>query len=213
MQINANVKSYVDHVNQKAENRSVSKESSSVSGGLDWYSMMESMMKEYLDAEIEKKNEKCKKVINELSRYKPEIAMEGMEALEHETEEKRKDTGILQGLVETEREANALVDEQTGIQDCIEETQDYKQLLKEKIEEICAKIKKGDAETSYQIGGQSFTEEEWDEFLEKFDSIEELIEKLMEEEQEKRKAEQLEKLFAERDDRENEEDKERTSGT
>ena len=40
-------------------------------------------------------------------------------------------------------------------------------------------------------GHQSFTEKEWDEFLSKFDSLEDAIRKLMEEEQEKRAAEEL----------------------
>ena len=71
--------------------------------------------------------------------------------------------------------------------------EEYARLLKEKSEEIFTKIKNGETENSYQIGSQSFTEKEWDEFLSKFDSVEDAIRKLMEEEQEKRAAEELEK--------------------
>ena len=41
---------------------------------------------------------------------------------------------------------------------------------------------------SYQIGSQSFTEKEWDRFLEKFDSLEEKIRELVKERIEKQKA-------------------------
>ena len=74
-----------------------------------------------------------------------------------------------------------------GLTDCSESAR----LLKEKSEEIFTKIKNGETENSYQIGSQSFTEKEWDEFLSKFDSLEDAIRKLMEEEQEKRAAEEL----------------------
>ncbi len=74
-----------------------------------------------------------------------------------------------------------------------EETQDYTKILKEKMNEIIDKIKNGDTEVSYQIGAQSFTEKEWEELLEKFDSIEEAIQKLMKEEQAKKEAEEAHK--------------------
>lgn len=73
--------------------------------------------------------------------------------------------------------------------DSSEETQDYTKFLKEKMDEIIEKIKNGDTEVSYQIGAQSFTEKEWEELLEKFDSIEEAIQELMKEEQAKKEEE------------------------
>ena len=57
--------------------------------------------------------------------------------------------------------------------------------LKEKMDEMIEKIRNGDVEPTYQIGAQSFTEKEWDEFLGKFDSIEDMIRKLMRERQER----------------------------
>lgn len=68
-----------------------------------------------------------------------------------------------------------------------QENEDYREILKERINEIFVKIQNGDTEPSFQIGNQSFTIREWDEFLEKFDSVEEAIKELVEEEVEKSK--------------------------
>lgn len=68
--------------------------------------------------------------------------------------------------------------------------EDYQTFLREKINELYTKIRNGETETSYQIGAQSFTEKEWDAFLEKFDDVEKELQELMKEEQAKRAAEQ-----------------------
>ena len=69
------------------------------------------------------------------------------------------------------KKAAETADSEQSVTDLREE---YARLLKEKSEEIFTKIKNGETENSYQIGSQSFTEKEWDEFLSKFDSLEEL---------------------------------------
>ena len=74
-----------------------------------------------------------------------------------------------------------------------EEMADYAKILEEKIREIFTKIQNGDTEASYQIGSQSFTEKEWKEFLDKFDSVEEAIQELMKEEQARKEAEEARK--------------------
>ena len=69
--------------------------------------------------------------------------------------------------------------------------------LRKKSEEILEKLRNGETEVSYQIGGESYTEKEWDKLLKKFDDIqedvrrkmEERIRKLEEKEEEKRMAE------------------------
>lgn len=53
--------------------------------------------------------------------------------------------------------------------------------IREQIEEMQEKIENGEINETFQIGGQSFTVEEWNEFLEKFDSIQEVLEALMKE--------------------------------
>jgi L-rhamnose mutarotase len=69
---------------------------------------------------------------------------------------------------------------------------DYSQFIQEYIEKLFVKIENDDTEPTFQIGNQSFTIKEWDEFLEKFDSAEDAIKELVEEEIEKRKqAEQV----------------------
>jgi hypothetical protein len=75
---------------------------------------------------------------------------------------------------------------------------DYSQFIQDYIDKLYVKIKNGDTETKFQIGNQSFTINEWDEFLEKFDSDEDAIQELVEEEIEKRKeAEQISDQAAE----------------
>lgn len=66
------------------------------------------------------------------------------------------------------------------------ENLDYAQAIRAKIEEIYEKVANGDTEQSFIIGSQSFTLEEWDEFLAKFDAAEEEIQKMQKEEIEKR---------------------------
>lgn len=60
-----------------------------------------------------------------------------------------------------------------------EEKIDYKVLLQEKCEEILEKLRTGETEVSYPIGGQSFTEREWDRLMEKFDDIQENVRQKM----------------------------------
>ena len=74
-----------------------------------------------------------------------------------------------------------------------EETVDYAKILEEKINEILEKIQNGDTEASYQIGSQSFTEKEWEEFLDKFDSVQEAIQELMKEEQARKEEKETKK--------------------
>lgn len=77
--------------------------------------------------------------------------------------------------------------------DTQEKETDYQQIIQEYIEKIFVKLENGETEESYQIGGSSFTIKEWEEFLNKFDSIEEAIQKLIEEEQEEKEAEETQK--------------------
>ena len=66
------------------------------------------------------------------------------------------------------------------------ENVDLMQFIRERMDEIFAKVQKDDTEESFQIGGSSFTIKEWEEFLEKFDDAEDAIRELMKEEQAKR---------------------------
>lgn len=58
--------------------------------------------------------------------------------------------------------------------------------LREKSEEILEKLRNGETEVSYQIGGASYTEKEWDKLLKKFDDIQEDVRQKMEERFQKR---------------------------
>ncbi|MBO5055303.1 MAG: hypothetical protein J6C64_02975 [Lachnospiraceae bacterium] len=60
-------------------------------------------------------------------------------------------------------------------------TEKMMQMIKEKMEELYEKIKKGETEQSFQIGASSFTIKEWEKFMEKFDESEEEVEKLIKE--------------------------------
>lgn len=64
--------------------------------------------------------------------------------------------------------------------------------IREKMQEIYDKLQNGDTETKFQIGNQEFTIKEWDNFLEKFDSVQDAIRAALEEKIEKQKTERLE---------------------
>jgi len=55
------------------------------------------------------------------------------------------------------------------------------ELIRKQIEEMQEKLDNDEVNESFQIGGQTFTVEEWDEFLKKFDSIQDAMEALMKE--------------------------------
>ena len=70
-----------------------------------------------------------------------------------------------------------------------DENTDYQKILSERKNEIYEKVKNGDTEESFQIGGSSFTEKEWDKLLAEVDDITEEMREAMREEHEKRFAE------------------------
>lgn len=75
------------------------------------------------------------------------------------------------------------------IQDISDE--DYMELIRKQIEEMQEKLDNDEVNESFQIGGQTFTVEEWDEFLKKFDSIQDAMEALMQERHAKMEKQQL----------------------
>jgi len=93
--------------------------------------------------------------------------------------------------LEALKESEPASAEETG-----EETEDftmtYQEFISAYMEQIFVKIQSGDTEPTYQIGSQSFTEKEWEEFLDMFDSVEEAIQELMEKEQAAKEAEKAE---------------------
>ncbi len=69
---------------------------------------------------------------------------------------------------------------------------DYQRIISERKNEIYEKLKNGDTEESFQIGGSSFTEKEWDKLLSEVDDITEEMREAMREEHQKRFAETVE---------------------
>ena len=64
--------------------------------------------------------------------------------------------------------------------------------IREKMQEIYDKLQNGDTETKFQIGNQEFSIKEWDNFLEKFDSVQDAIREALEEKIEKEEEERIE---------------------
>lgn len=64
--------------------------------------------------------------------------------------------------------------------------------IKEKMQEIYDKLQNGDTEAKFQIGNQEFSIKEWDNFLEKFDSVQDAIRAALEEKIEKQEEERIE---------------------
>ena len=73
-----------------------------------------------------------------------------------------------------------------------DENTDYQKILSERKSEIYEKLKNGETEESFQIGGSSFTEKEWDKLLSEVDDITEEMREAMREEHQKRFAEAVE---------------------
>ena len=82
----------------------------------------------------------------------------------------------------------------------VNKTAECMAFLREKSEEILEKLRNGETEISYPIGGESYTEKEWDKLLKKFDDIQEDVRRKMEErfrkmeEKEEKKKEPEEKV-------------------
>ncbi len=72
------------------------------------------------------------------------------------------------------------------------ETTDYWKIISDRKNEIYEKVKNGDTEESFLIGGSSFTEKEWDKLLSEVDDITEEIREAMREEHQKRFEETVE---------------------
>ena len=77
------------------------------------------------------------------------------------------------------------------------ETTDYWKIISEKRNEIYEKLKNGDTEESFQIGGSYFTEKEWDKLLSEVDDITEEMREAMREEYRKRLEEAIEETSLE----------------
>ena len=83
----------------------------------------------------------------------------------------------------------ASVDDKSSLTDT---NMDYQRIISERKNEIYEKLKSGDTEQSFQIGGNSFTEKEWDKLLSEVDDITEEMREAMREEHQKRFAEAVE---------------------
>lgn len=84
------------------------------------------------------------------------------------------------------RKRGSMVEERDSF---VNGTMDYQRIISERRNEIYEKLKNGDTEESFQIGGSSFTEKEWDKLLAELDDITEERREAMREEHEKRYAE------------------------
>jgi len=84
-----------------------------------------------------------------------------------------------------------------GNRGCIAMHTDYQKIISERRNEIYEKLKNGDTEQAFQIGGSSFTEKEWDKMLSEVDDILEEIREAMREEHQKRFEEALEEKYVE----------------
>ncbi len=176
-----------------AKNASYNGYCDSLSGGdaflnrkFNWSAIMERMMKDYRDGGIYSQYEDCKKLLDYFGTVSTTSGGQAEEEIDFSRFAPNAPDEVKQAFIEA---ANETGYDETGKMKEV----DYQKLLKEKINELFTKIKKGDTEATFQIGAQSFTEKEWDEFLEKFDSLEEAIRELMREEQAKKAAEQTQK--------------------
>ena len=119
----------------------------------------------------------------------------------YQTKTKNKTTSIYQKIIEnaaqtTNQNTKHTQDSDTAAEQTTEAAENEKtarlstaellEKMQNKMQEMFTKIENGDTEETYQIGSQSFTEKEWNQFLKKFDSLEEAIQEMMKAEQEQR---------------------------
>ena len=97
---------------------------------------------------------------------------------EWNTEGKKRKSSFGTGLTTTEKDKTA---------ECMA-------FLREKSEEILEKLRNGETEVSYPIGGESYTEKEWDKLLKKFDDIQEDVRQKMEERFRKLEEKEIDKV-------------------
>ena len=76
----------------------------------------------------------------------------------------------------------------------VDKTTECMAFLREKSEEILEKLRNGETEVSYPIGGESYTEKEWDKLLKKFDDIQEDVRQKMEERFRKLEEKEIDKV-------------------
>ena len=86
---------------------------------------------------------------------------------------------------------------QVAQDDTTEKPVSMQEMLKQKMEEIVEKIKNGDTEQSFQIGGQSFSVKEWDKLMKGVDKAIDSMKEASEEAGEKKQEEIAEDLIAE----------------
>lgn len=124
--------------------------------------------------------------ISHLTEVREEIEMEKAlyESFIRKLEALQKDKGV--------------TDTETDMADTEETETKYQKIIQDYIQNLFTKLENGDTETSYQIGGSSFTLKEWEKLLEKFDSAEDEIKKLVKEEIEKRIKEKQEEIHSDR---------------
>ena len=58
---------------------------------------------------------------------------------------------------------------------------DYRKFLQEKMDQMRVNIRKGTIQPKFKIGGEAYTQEEWQELLDKIDAAEEVLREQMEE--------------------------------
>ena len=68
------------------------------------------------------------------------------------------------------------------------EEEDCGKQIRDRMEELYDKIKKGETQQSFQIGASSFTLKEWERFIERFDKGQEECEELLKEAREEMRA-------------------------
>lgn len=138
----------------------------------NWTFIMEKMAQVYMNAGIKNQADDCKTLVDFFTTYTEQY----------------------------EIKEEATIEFSRFVSNGPEKVVDYAKILEEKINEIFAKIQNGDTEPTYQIGAQSFTEKQWEEFLDKFDSVEEAIREMMKEEQTRKETEEEKKRNVVMDD-------------
>ncbi|MFA9465270.1 MAG: hypothetical protein ACERKN_13380 [Velocimicrobium sp.] len=138
-----------------------------INSKFNWKDIMTQMMDDYLEGGIYNQYRDCKKLLALFDRFGT-----------------KKDSGSVQkaGLDSNGIGRDTANKSANGGK---LSTEEMMQKIQERINEIYTKLQNGDTEPTYQIGGQTYTEKEWNKLLEKFDTVQEAIKAAMNEENQK----------------------------
>ena len=152
----------------------------------DWFDIISRIIGDYSKAGVYSQYVNAQKLLGTLSHFgvprtDSDAAKTVSDVANADSDNIKTDTGTSSSAVGTDKTADKA------------DAADFMDFIHKRMEEIFAMIKNGGSDMSFQIGSNSFTMKEWEEFLKNFDDAEDAMRELMQEKFEEQKEEDEEK--------------------